>query len=272
MEAAKKGKKGLDATTQAGRDNLNQLSNVAKGWEAAQAAMEENGASTRRIERRYQQVRARLIDTAMGMGATREEAVRLANQLSKPMTIVIKERHQEAVANARSAIDQLRRDIEGRPITQTVRVVVNGKKVNAQVGTPGDVGNLLGGQADGGTVLGQRQPYGDKVPTMLAPGEEVISNRRGQADRWRPLLKAINGNRLADGGTVSPARPVYVPPSSGAITVATDPAILARLAAIESAVNRSSAVTRDEHATDRASQRSGASVAAMSKSRGYLPR
>lgn len=59
-----------------------------------------------------------------------------------------------------------------------------------------------GPKADGGTIPGQRAPYGDKVLTYLAPGEEVISNRHGQADRNRALLKAINDNRMADGGTV----------------------------------------------------------------------
>jgi len=55
--------------------------------------------------------------------------------------------------------------------------------------------------ADGTTVPGSRFPYGDRVPALLAPSEEVISNRHGQADRWRPFLKAINANKLADGGT-----------------------------------------------------------------------
>ncbi len=58
------------------------------------------------------------------------------------------------------------------------------------------------GGADGMTVPGYRQPYGDKVFAHLAPGEEVISNRHGQADRHRELLKAINANAYADGGTV----------------------------------------------------------------------
>lgn len=55
--------------------------------------------------------------------------------------------------------------------------------------------------ADGTTVPGPRYPYGDKIAALLAPGEEVISNRHGQADRHRGLLKAINANRMADGGT-----------------------------------------------------------------------
>lgn len=54
--------------------------------------------------------------------------------------------------------------------------------------------------ADGGTVPRTGLPYADRHLYLLADGEEVISNRHGQADRHRPLLKAINGG-LADGGT-----------------------------------------------------------------------
>src|SRR5690606_18321255 len=59
----------------------------------------------------------------------------------------------------------------------------------------------FGGSADGSTVP-HGGPYADRYPYLLAPGEEVISNRFGQADRHRSLLKAINAGRLADGGTV----------------------------------------------------------------------
>ena len=74
-------------------------------------------------------------------------------------------------------------------------------------------------RADGGTIPGPRDPYRDKVLSYLAPGEEVTSNRRGQADTFRSELKDINAgmsrsevvNRmmargLADGGTVSRSR------------------------------------------------------------------
>ncbi len=58
------------------------------------------------------------------------------------------------------------------------------------------------GNADGGTIGGNRYPYKDKVLRYLAPGEEVISNRKGQADLFRPLLKEINQFGMAWGGTV----------------------------------------------------------------------
>lgn len=57
-------------------------------------------------------------------------------------------------------------------------------------------------QADGGTVQGPRYPYGDKVLTYLAPGEEVITNRRGEADRFRADRAAGRIPAYADGGTV----------------------------------------------------------------------
>jgi hypothetical protein len=59
----------------------------------------------------------------------------------------------------------------------------------------------IAGNADGGTVPKTGLPYADRHLYMLADGEEVISNRHGQADRWRPFLKAINAGHLANGGT-----------------------------------------------------------------------
>lgn len=55
--------------------------------------------------------------------------------------------------------------------------------------------------ADGSTVPRDGGPYRDYKPYLLAGGEEVISNRYGQADRHRSLLKAINAGALANGGT-----------------------------------------------------------------------
>ncbi len=93
---------------------------------------------------------------------------------------------------------------------------IKDRKVKLDLHTPGlsAAAGMLGGgggrkltmvNAAGGTIPGQRAPYGDKVLSWLAPGEEVISNRHGQADKHRPLLKAINSGQYqghADGGTV----------------------------------------------------------------------
>lgn len=48
------------------------------------------------------------------------------------------------------------------------------------------------GSADGSTVPNDGGGYRDYLPYLLAPLEEVISNRHGQADQFRPELKDIN--------------------------------------------------------------------------------
>ena len=59
------------------------------------------------------------------------------------------------------------------------------------------------GKADGGEILGQRYPYGDKVLIHAAPGEEIISNRHGQADAFRRDRAAGRIPAYADGGTIT---------------------------------------------------------------------
>lgn len=73
------------------------------------------------------------------------------------------------------------------------------------------------GSADGSTVPKTGFGYADRHLYVLADGEEVVSNRYGQADKWRPLLKAINANRLAGGGTagVSPVVTQLGPSGTG---------------------------------------------------------
>jgi hypothetical protein len=85
-------------------------------------------------------------------------------------------------------------------------------------------GRSVPGDAGGGTIPGPRAPYGDRVLRLLAPGEEVISNRYGQADRHRPLLKRINARGMADGGTVTAdpsGDPVHLRPFANEIHGAT---------------------------------------------------
>lgn len=56
--------------------------------------------------------------------------------------------------------------------------------------------------ADGGMVAGPRYPYGDKVLSWLAPGEEVITNKNGEADQFRADRAAGRIPAYAGGGTV----------------------------------------------------------------------
>lgn len=63
--------------------------------------------------------------------------------------------------------------------------------------------------ADGMTVPGPRYPYRDSVLAWLAPTEEVITNRRGEADRFRRDRAAGRIPAYDGGGTVG-ADPVIL--------------------------------------------------------------
>ncbi|RNL63653.1 hypothetical protein EFK50_07880 [Nocardioides marmoriginsengisoli] len=147
-----------------------------------------------------------------------EAEIRRANRAWRSGRLAIKEYEdfkltpktpQINVTPAMSALDRLVKKYNNSTIA--FRAVVRGVG-----GIPkGDQGNPLfvdQTPADGATVLGPRFPYADKTLILAAPGEEVISNRHGQADRHRGLLKAINADRLAGGGTVGnrPALNAYI--------------------------------------------------------------
>jgi hypothetical protein len=97
--------------------------------------------------------------------------------------------------------------------TATVTIITNeilNKITNFRSNVIGNLNPF--GSADGSTVPDDGGGYRDFLLYKLAPGEEVISNRRRQADRNRPLLKGINADlppdrlmklvgRAADGAT-----------------------------------------------------------------------
>lgn len=112
--------------------------------------------------------------------------------------------------DAKTALSIFAKSITSNPIVQQVVVVgPDGKKVKGRVGTDSSLEGLLGaaGSADGSTVP-SGGAYRDRYPYLLAPGEEVISNRFGQADRNRPLLKAINAG-VDPGLAFAQSRPAY---------------------------------------------------------------
>jgi hypothetical protein len=79
-------------------------------------------------------------------------------------------------------------------------VFINVRQIGKTPG--GDFGPT--GAADGATI--PKRPgasYGDYFPAWLADGEEVITNRRGEADRFRADRAAGRIPRYADGGMAS---------------------------------------------------------------------
>lgn len=120
--------------------------------------------------------------------------------------------------------------------------------------------------ADGGTVVGKRYPYGDKMLYMLAPGEEVVSNRYGQADRHRSLLKAINANRAADGATAGGGK-VSRPSLS---FIVHDPALAALVQGAESAAKALKIMNNQLDADEKSLQKHKSALDATNAARDSL--
>jgi hypothetical protein len=117
-----------------------------------------------------------------------------------------------------AAVQAAANNLHGKTITITtvsnhVAGTTSGDVIGHGSRTPGNgaaTGGTIGRLAFGGTVGGNGGPRADDQPfmgphglVMLSSGEEVIKN--GPAQKYRPLLKAINAGKFAGGGTIGAA-------------------------------------------------------------------
>ncbi|WP_418061794.1 hypothetical protein [Pimelobacter simplex] len=149
-------------------------------------------AAARRLNRAFN-------GASRGAGHLANSIVRVGNEISslpngKPVRI------SAETAKAARAIRGIVRQAQQVPRTVRTDYIVNQVNRMNKIAA-GSAGPGIGQHADGGTVPKTGRAYADRHLYLLADGEEVISNRHGQADRYRSLLKSINANRLADGGT-----------------------------------------------------------------------
>ncbi len=103
---------------------------------------------------------------------------------------------------AKQRIDSVQSALAALPLFKQINVRVNVPKSIRAPKVTGPLAGAIYGQADGGTVPGARWPYADKTLIAAAPGEEIISNRHGEADRFRADRAAGRIPAYADGGTV----------------------------------------------------------------------
>jgi hypothetical protein len=189
-KAVKENGKTHDKTTEKGRANLSALYNLAGAWNGQSEVIKGNSKA-------LAAARENFIKVAGSMGISAAAARKLSRDLFD-----IPEKRQVKITAETDAAEARLRHIQSevdnlRDGYVTVHVTRSGSTVKAAGGA------LTGGpgSADGGTVPKSGRGYADRYNYLLADGEEVISNRYGQADRHRSLLKAINAGRMADGGT-----------------------------------------------------------------------
>lgn len=194
-DALKENGKTVNENTREGQANLRALYGMAAAFNAQADSAKDSAAEVRNA-------RGKFVEMAVAMGMGEDAARRLAKRLYElPANVPIKigVDHETAMAHAKAIKAELASIDRFIPVNIHVSRTGSGEGMYVSGGVP---------RAAGGTVPGQRYPYGDKVYAHLAPGEEVVANDRGQADMNRYALKAANaGARLAvlsyaTGGTV----------------------------------------------------------------------
>ncbi|RNL66238.1 hypothetical protein EFK50_01020 [Nocardioides marmoriginsengisoli] len=183
----------LDINTEKGRANRDGLTRIAK--EALELSKTLTGQEKFTF---MDQARDDFIKAQIAAGKSRAAAKAFADQvgLVNQAKGVAKIDLNKVAAERKLATFSVALDGFVRK-KRTIHVGLNVDKPSGKF----DILGNLGESADGTTVPKTGLPYADRHLYLLADGEEVVSNRHGQADRHRGLLKAINDGRLADGGT-----------------------------------------------------------------------
>jgi hypothetical protein len=149
-----------------------------------------------------------LVDTGVAAGMSEKQIHDYARQLGLTPKIVrtlINAETKKANDNIRAFRNNLDSIKDKTVRLSVVRQVLTGTGLGGQGQGAGVFTNETKdalGRAGGGTIPGQRYPYGDKVLIYAAPGEEYITNRNGEADRFRADRAAGRIPAYANGGTV----------------------------------------------------------------------
>lgn len=256
---AQSGTRGFNHLTEAGRANRNAMSQLVGAYNA-------QGDAVKNSTKGYQSARQRIAEFGREMGLTRERIQQLQGALDKPMkpkvdakqanqsfdqirerigshnrTKVpvkpIKANPANALQGIGSVVDAIKSMPSSKTVTLTTRLVTEIITISRGQSTRPDRRLEPGQYADGGTVTipGPRHPYGDKMLIWAAPGEEMITNRNGEADAFRRDRAAGRIPAYADGGTIGV--PGYA--NGGTVRGAGTKSLERRLASLEKAVDKS---------------------------------
>jgi hypothetical protein len=206
--------KGLDITTEAGRNNSAALDSlVTSGKDFANSMFEQNGNAAE-LQTNMENLRTKVKNAAIEMGVGKTAAEKLADQLvgSKyELNIKIKAITKEQVTTATAELKKIVTDAGkagfrvtaadlARLYPELVAVAGAGAKTNKRYG--GYINAFSAGVprfAPGGPVFGSGTGTSDSIPAMLSNGEFVV-NANATAKN-RSLLETINsGNQSVSGG------------------------------------------------------------------------
>lgn len=199
QKQAKESNAGIRGSSDEALKNRQAIEQLAAAWNNQSDAVKNN-------ETKFKAAKQAFIDTAIAMGVPEEAARRLARRLLEIPEKRVTHMQFDAQAAIRE-INRIKRMLSEIPPTKKTDYYVN--QINSFNKPKAPSLDRGPDSADGGTVPGQRWPYGDKVYIKAAPGEEIITNRHGEADRFRADRAAGRIPAYADGGRVGGAAAAY---------------------------------------------------------------
>lgn len=182
-QAIADGASGLDVSTEAGRENMAMLVDLADRSQGAAEAQFALDGSTEGYIARMREGRQALIDSATAMGYTQDEAIALADEIYK----IPSEKDINIIANTAEAKNRI------LDLVNSFNQLPAFKKITVQTTQVGE-GTVLKpeGFATGGRVVGPGTSTSDSISARLSHGEYVLDasdvNRAGgpdAIDSWR---------------------------------------------------------------------------------------
>lgn len=204
----------LTGMTASAVKNRGELINLTTAAEANAQAFRDNGGSAEDTRKKLIDMKQQIIDNAIAHGENADEVKAYVDQLFKIPDKIPATKIEVDTATAKAQLEAFIANVNSRVATINVRATMpdlNGDVSGSGrpgVANGGSIGHLAGGGS--GTVTGRGTADSDTAGLYrLAHGEEVISNKFGQADRFRSLLKQINAGvvpsraRSAEAGSTS---------------------------------------------------------------------
>jgi len=192
----------LDGNSAAAVKNRGELIGLAEAAQTNAQAFRDNGASSDEARQKLIDMKAQIVENAVAHGENRAEVQAYIDQIYKIPKEVQLTPIEVDTSKALAQVDAFVANLRARVVSINVRADLpdlNGSGSGSGrpgVANGGTIGALADGGTGGGTVKGPGTAFSDTAGLYrLANGEEVTSNKFGQADRNRALLKAINAGQ-----------------------------------------------------------------------------
>lgn len=210
-EAAKRGKRGIDTNTAAGRENRSALLGIVSAAKASSAAILESTGSHDLAAKATERGRAQFLAAAKAMGVEEQQAIDLANKLFGIPDDVYTDAHFEP---DNAGVSRWKKTLSGIDRHIFIRAefdLVNNKDVAMAL--------RLGRLSRGGPVR-EGGPKGvDRHPYLLASGEHVLSAEEVDAAGGHAGVERLRAALRGDGGAlaVAPAGQAPTPAGGGVV-------------------------------------------------------